>query len=62
METDKYFVIYYVQDGIKWYYTKCFFKFFMPGLINAFLYHNREAAEKARNTFENNDSLLIEEV
>jgi hypothetical protein len=62
MEPDKNFVICYIQDGIKWYYANCFFKPFMPGLINAFSYRSRESAEKVCSTLENNENLLIEEV
>jgi hypothetical protein len=62
MEPDKKFVIYYIQDGTKWYYANCFFKPFMPGLVNAFLYRSRESAEKACGAFENNEAFLIEEV
>jgi hypothetical protein len=59
MEADKNFVIYCVQDGIKWYYANCFFKPFMPGLINAFLYRSRESAEKACRAFGNSKNLSI---
>ena len=61
MEPEKDYVIYFVRDSIKWYYANCFFKPFMPGLINAYLYHGRESAEKALSEFENSTALLIEE-
>jgi hypothetical protein len=62
LEPDKKYVIYYVRAGVKWYYADSLFKPFMPGLINAFLYHSREFAEKARRAFENDEVLLIEKV
>jgi hypothetical protein len=62
LEPDKKYVIYYVRTGVKWYYANNLFKPFMPGLINAFLYRSRELAEKDCSAFENNKTLLIEEV
>jgi hypothetical protein len=62
MEPDKDFVIYFFQDGVKWYYANCFLKPFMPGLINAFLYRSRDSAKKACSIFENNENLLIVEI
>jgi hypothetical protein len=34
----------------------------MSGLINAFLYYNRESAEKVCSVFGNDETFLIEEV
>jgi hypothetical protein len=62
LEADKKYVIYYVWGRVKWYYANCFFKPFMPGLINAFVYHSRESAERDCITFENNKTFLIEEI
>jgi hypothetical protein len=62
MDSEKDYVIYFVKNGIKWYYTECYFKPFMPGLINAFLYHNRESVENAHIVFKKDKVVLIEEV
>jgi hypothetical protein len=45
MGSEKDYAIYFIENGVKRYYTKCYFKPFMPGLINAFLYRDRESAE-----------------
>jgi hypothetical protein len=62
LEQDRKYAIYYVRDGVKRYYANCFFKPFMPGLINAFLYRSRESAERDCSTFGNSKTFLIEEV
>jgi hypothetical protein len=62
MGLEKDYVIYSIENGVKRYYAKCYFKPFMQGLINAFLYRDRESAETDLAILGNKDYFLIEEV